>query len=194
MFNSSDINKQLKQAITDFKDTYKRTCKKSREDYLNSAGVGSQVRIPKENEICTREARDAFQNDCTAYRHRIAEILKPVYADLEATATEPPTTEAVNAISLLQNRNNVSPLEIDLMVKKYGGNASAYNAIVSIAEKNHNYRYQPHTVEDDIKTVQSLEECLCRNINASKIVSNGFSDGLAATLALEVDKIIQPGD
>ena len=50
MFNSSDINKQLKQAITDFKDTYKRTCKKSREDYLNSAGVGSQVRIPKENE------------------------------------------------------------------------------------------------------------------------------------------------
>ena len=194
MFNAKDINKQLKQTIEDFKNTYKATCKKSHDDYLKQFGGGARVYIPKDTEICTKEAREAFQNECVAYRHKIAEILKPVYADLETTATEAPTTDAVNAISMLQLRQNVTPAEIEMMIGRYGSNVSAYNALVSIAEKNNIYSYQQHPITDNIAAVQNLEECLCRNINAPKIVSNGFSDGLAATLALAVDNTIQPGD
>lgn len=47
MFNAKDINKQLKQTIEDFKNTYKATCKKSHDDYLKQVGGGAKVYIRK---------------------------------------------------------------------------------------------------------------------------------------------------
>ena len=194
MYNVNRINSELKRVIKDFMFNYKKTCRESREDYLDKFGGDTQVYIPKDTEICTKEARESFTQYCSDCRRRVSDILAPVYKDLEAIATEPPTTEAVNAITLFQMRDDIDAGAIDMMIKRYGNNATALNAIVSIAKQHGMHNYLPHPSTEQIQALKSLEGSFARLFNSSAIISNGLEDWQGSAMEQTVDSIVQVED
>ena len=194
MYNVNRVNSELKRVIRDFLFNYKKICRESREDYLDKFGGDTQVYIPKDTEICTKEARESFTQYCSDCRRRVSDILAPVYKDLEAIATEPPTTEAVNAITLFQMRDDIDAGAIDMMIKRYGDNATALNAIVSIAKQHGMHNYLPHLSTEQIQSLKSLEGSFARLFNPHAIFSNGMEDWQASAMEQTVDKVVQTED
>lgn len=184
-FNINTINSELNATITDFAASYKTACETSRNNYMQNAPAGAS--IPPEGTIYGSVERDNFREECGEYKQRISSILKPVYDDLEAKATEPPTTEAVNAVTMLQARDNVTADEIGMLIKRYGDNPATRNTLVQIAEKHKIHDYRMHPVADEIAAVKDLEECLNRQLNATAILSNGFTAGRAAAIAAQIN-------
>lgn len=191
-FNINCVNHELNATITDFLANYKTACATSRTKYMENASAGSY--IPPAGRIYGQAERENFQADCSKYRQRISNILKPVLDDLGAKESEAPTQDAVNMVGMLRARETVTPDEIGRLINRYGDNPATRNTLVQIAQKHKIYDYNYHPVTDQITAVKELEDCINRQLNAPEILSKGFSDGKAALIAAQINNTFRADD
>lgn len=181
----ANANKELKKIMSDFNETYKAICAKSREDYIKSLGPGAM--IPNNGPmIYTEDGKNYFTEECRKYKAKAHEILDTHVRDLKNKITEAPSTDAVNSITLLKLRDSITEKEISDLMERYGDNVQAYNAIKSIAYAHNIKSFGDHPLNARLENVEALTE----NIDKTIAPWNKYiSDGYIGFLGMDIDSV-----
>ena len=185
MNNPKTINKELKDILAKYKDSYKSICETSRAEYMQTLPAGAE--IPKEGVIYGDKYKAAFESKCLEYKNDIRKIMNDTINDLKAKATEAPSTEAVNAITLLNMRKNVTKTEIDDMLNRYGDNVQAWRTIVSIANDNDLHDFRQCEVDAQFEQVEGLSRSLENSISANKASQGYAGAGFMSLIEAQID-------
>lgn len=180
-------NKELKSILSQFKDSYRIACDSSRNAYMKTLSAGAQV--PKEGMIYGEDRRREFESMCAGYRDKALEILNKVGTELREKATEAPSTEAVNSITLLNMRKNITEDEIDNLLTRYGDNPQAWETIVSIARDHDIHAFNDHPIKRQIEAVDGLARTMERTISAQSANGGHASDGFLAMIEMNIDDV-----
>lgn len=180
-------NKELKSIISQFKDSYRIACDSSRNEYMKTLSAGA--RVPKEGILYGDERRQEFESMCAGYRDKALALLNKVLSDLHDKMTEAPSTDAVNSITLLGLRKNISQSEIENLLERYGDNPQAWNTIVSIA-RDHNLSYfGNHPIEGQISAINDLSRSLERVLSTRSAIDGHATDGFLSMVEMQIDEV-----
>lgn len=187
MYSNEVVNKELKSLLSQFKDSYKMASESSRNEYMKTLVPGAE--IPKTGVIYGDNRVREFESMCDGYRGKMKSIIADVSSDLKDKETEAPSTEAVNSITLLSMRKNVTEDEIDNLLTRYGDNQQAWRTINSIAKDHNIHVFRDHENEGKLSRVNDLEANLDRALSASSAISGHASDGYLSMIAMEIDNV-----
>ena len=185
-FSNERINKDLKSIMSQFRDSYKSMSDASRLEYIKTLAPGANV--PEEGRIYGDDRRAEFESMCQGYRAKVSDFIQGAIKDLKNKVTESPSPDAVNTITLLNLRSDVTPEEIDDLIDRYGDNVQAYKAIVSIAnEKKIKGLDVIHPIEIEIRDAEDLESAIERSLNIASATSGHTSDAFLDMIDLQID-------
>lgn len=184
LFARQRINKDLKTITSQFKDAYRISCDSSRNAYMRTLAPGSPV--PKEGIIYGDDYRREFESMCAGYQDRAQTILKDALEDLVKIETEAPSTEAVNSITLLKMRDDITEKEIDNLLTKYGDNPQAWRALVSIARDHKIRTFPDHPVYTEIENIENLGANIEKTLTL-RSAEQGHAEGYISFLDAMID-------
>ena len=179
-------NTQIKGIISQFKDAYRTSCEASRNAYMKTLPSGAP--IPKEGVIYGDDYKEEFRSMCCGYRARADEIIDGVIARLKKVMTEAPSSEAVNVVSLLKMRNNLSIEEVRDLLDRYGDNPQTWKAISSIAN-DHELYVGNHPIYEEMKDVEGLKRSIDKTLTPlnSNYTNTNTRDGFLSILNMQID-------
>lgn len=180
-------NTQIKGIISQFKDAYRTSCEASRNAYMKTLAPGSPV--PKDGVIYGDDYKEEFWSMCKGFQGRANEIMDGVIDRLKNDTTEAPSSEAVNTISLLKMRNNLSRDEVTDLLDRYGENPQAWRAISSIAN-DHEVYVGDHPIYEEIKDVVGLKQSIDKFLTPLNNNSNLINDGFISILNMQIDSAL----
>lgn len=180
-------NEKVNKIIDDFKFDFAVTSKKSREKYLMTLSPGTS--IPKDNRIFDPNEVKAFQDRSMEYRAEIDNIFNDCIAEIKKAKTASPSSEAVNVISLLSSRDNVSAEELNDVINEYGDNYQIYRACQDISNKNHLGLLENHPLQTKEQNIQDLQSSIDRIMNYSDACKNA-DNGLYSFIQYNVDSVL----
>ena len=126
------LKKQLEQIFKDFVRDYAQYSSVSRDAYMRTLQPGATV--PEENQIFGDMVAE-FEAKAAEYRQKADAILDAKIDEVIAEKTASPSNEAVNVITLLDARNNVTEEDIKDVLDTYGDNYQVYRSLQDIAHK-----------------------------------------------------------
>lgn len=193
-FNNKEINRQLRQLLTDFANEHESICKQSRAAYIEKLGPGEPVPAESAAPI-TESGRAMVESLGLSKQQQMREILAPVKAALRASLAAPPSAEAVNACQMLRLRGkgDVSEKEIEALLSKYQDNPATYRTIRSIASSHGIYDLRDDPTETQLANVERVEKDLDRAFNGYTAAREGVSRGFGAFVGLDIDAAF-PGE
>lgn len=181
-------NRDLKKIIRDYQEGYKSACAASRDAYMKTLAPGEVV--PQEGRIYQQKEKDAFESKCNGYKALANSTLDGLVSSLGETVTAAPSTDAVNAITLLSLQKNAGKKDIARLLDTYGKNVQAYKTIVSIAHERGIDEYpRMHPEEATLDSIESLRETL----NSALTLRNaetGHAGAFMSMVAAEVDNAL----
>lgn len=187
-YATSKANKELKEILSQYVSKYKVACDLSRENYLKTLSPGA--RVPEHDKLYTQADRDAFEAECCGLREKASKITEDLCKDLRAKSTEAPSTEAVNTITLLGARKNVTESEIRDLINQYGADCpQAWRAIKDIADSHDIHVIGNHPVDGQLKAIEDVGSSIYHAMsaaNATRTASNGF----AAFIGMSIDEAL----
>lgn len=178
----TQANQELKKIMSDFNESYKLVCAQSRDEYIKTLKPGSP--LPTEGTIYTENRKSQFSEECNKYRAKAHEIINAHIDELKRKETDAPSTEAVNTITLLKLRDNVSEKEISELLERYGDNPQAYRAINSIAFSHDIKSFGDHPISESLENLEALSSGI------DKVIApwnKNISDGYIAMFNLQID-------
>lgn len=187
MIINEKVNKELKSIISQFKDSYQIACDSSRNAYMKTLPAGA--RVPKEGILYGDERRQEFESMCAGYRDKALALLNKVLSDLHDKMTEAPSTDAVNSITLLGLRENISQSEIENLLERYGDNPQAWNTIVSIARDHDIRAFSDHPIEGQISAINDLSRSLERVLSTRSASAGHATDGFLSMVEMQIDEV-----
>ena len=185
-YRASTINKELKELLNTFKDSYRTTCYASRVQYMKTLPAGSQ--IPKEGVIYGDAEKQQFDLDCKGFRDKANKILSDAHSELKKEATEAPSTEAVNSITLLNMRKDITETDVDDLLTRYGSNPQAWKTIKSIANDHDIRGFRDHPIDEQIQNIEGLANTLNKTLSLASASSGHAGDGFLAMVAGQIDQ------
>ena len=172
---------ELKDIIKQYKADYDYICEQSRQAYMSQAAAGST--IPAPGVIYGNNAKAEFSGKCSIYKQKADAILQRILLDLKREATEAPSTDAVNTITLFNMRKTITADDVQALLDRYGDNAQAYQAIAAIAQ-GHDIPVQDHPVFVKIEDAEGLKSAIDKTLaypsEYGEATSAGFVDFLGA--------------
>lgn len=183
-YRASTINKELKELLNTFKDSYRTTCYASRVQYMKTLPAGSQ--IPKEGVIYGDAEKQQFDLDCKGFRDKAYKILSDAHSELKKEATEAPSTEAVNSLALLNMRKDITETEIEDLINRYGDNPQVWKTIRSIAGEN-GIRVSDHPINEQIRNIEGLMHTLNSTLSVASASKGHAGDGFLSMVAMQID-------
>lgn len=187
MYSNKTVNKELKTIISQFKDSYNMICDSSRAEYMKTLRPGAQ--IPREGTIYGEESKAEFDSMCSGYREKAREILDGVVSDLKVRLTDAPSAEAVNAISLLNMRKNVTREEVEDLLGRYGDNPQAWRTIASIASEHGVRGIGESATEEQYRDVLGVRNSLERTLYPSSAMAGHAESGYLSMLGAHIDQV-----
>lgn len=181
--------KELKSILSQYRDSYNSMCETSRNSYMKTLPPGAIV--PKSGQIYGDEARAEFESLSAGFRERIKNVISNVTDALRDRATESPSNEAVNSITLLKMRNEITRNEVEDLLLKYGDNPQAWNTIVSIAS-DHKIYIDNHPIGQELQAVEDLGYSIDR-VMYSGASSKIAGEGLFDMMAMQIDEALSTG-
>ena len=187
-YQNERTNKDLKAIMSQFRDSYRSMSESSRMEYMKTLAPGAQV--PKEGVIYGDERRSEFETMCRGYRAKASDVIQGAIGDLKKVMTESPSTDAVNTITLLNLRADVTPEEIQDLIGRYGDNVQAYKAIASVANEKGVRGYNlAHPIEIAIRDAEDLERAIERSVSAFSAASGHTSDAFISMIDSQIDSV-----
>lgn len=166
------INKELKGIAQDFEREYNIRMNASENAYRQSLKPGQQF-IPHKGFYDERN-RDEFRKVCDSAKEKAHGVINRLASDILDATTKAPSTEAVNAISLLASRKNVSADEIDMFMTKFGLDCPlAYKSLKEIAEAHGYHDFKDHPLAEQAEGIQTVVNSIERTFNPFNAEQNG---------------------
>ena len=182
------INQELKDITKKYNECFRIVSEKSRSAYVNTLPPGAT--IPKGGKIFDQESRAFFEDRCQEFRSAADNLIGSRLSDLKKMATDAPSTEAVNTISLLNMRKNISESEISDLLARYGDNIQAYNTIVSIAKEHNIHTFSEHGVSVAITKLEDLQRSVDNALTVHNAEEGRATDGFMSMLQMQIDDVI----
>jgi len=177
----------LKQILKNYAEAYYTACDESRKEVLAQLKPGEKA--PEDGRIHNVEMRSRFALDSIKYAQRAAEIFEGMIRDVKKEMAAPPSTEAVNMISMLKMRTNVPAEEYENLIEQYGSNYQTAKAIRSIAAEN-GYRIYTSGLEDKLHDLEQLNASFQRTLTLASAERGGLSSGSIAFQELILDDVL----
>lgn len=186
MMKPINANTKLKSIINDFSEDFLRISEKSRRDYMNSLPAGTK--IPEEGHLYTDSAKAEFLERANYHRGKADEILEAYLGYIHESMSEAPSADAVNQLTLLSSRDNITKDEIRLLAEKYGTNYQTYKAIQDVAHK-HGIIIADHALVSQENAINHLKYNIDKSL--SPLSADGTSKGYYSFLSMAVDNAIE---
>jgi hypothetical protein len=181
-------NRDLKKIIRDYQEGYIKACAASRDAYMKTLAPGAAV--PQEGRIYRQTEKDEFKSKCNGYKALANAALDGLLNTLGDAVTAAPSTDAVNAITLLSMRANADKKDFERLLTKYGENVQAYKTIVSIAHDRGVDEYpRMHPEEATLDSIENLRATL----NSALTLENaeaGRAGAFMSMVASEIDEAL----
>lgn len=166
------INKELKKIVEDFKQEYTIRMSASENAYRQSLKPGE--RFMSRRGFYDEANRDGFRKACDAAKEKAHDTINRLASDIMEQTTKAPSTEAVNAISLLASRKDVSADEIDMFMTKYGLDCPlAYKSLKEIAEAHGYHDFKDHPLADQAENIQMVVNSINRTFDPVRAEQKG---------------------
>ena len=124
------LKKDLVNVFNEYCQDYQRTAKQDTQEYNDSLPVGSnKVGLG----IYHQETKDDFARRTVQYRKRATDMLNRVEAEIVKAASVAPSSDAVNYVGLLAQRDHVTQRELADAMLTYGKNYAIAKSIREIA-------------------------------------------------------------
>lgn len=179
-------NAELKKIISDFGETYTRTCEASWKEYVSGMEPGQPA--PPKGKIYGDKNRKQFAKDCNEYKSKALAIITGELDKLNAVATAAPNTDAVNAISLFNMRKNVSQEDVETLLDTYGDNIQAFKTIMDISSDKGIRIAAKHPTEEKIDSLNGLKKSIDSTLNLQSAENGHASKGFLSMLGQFVDE------
>lgn len=153
-FNLDDIKNSLKDNYRAFAKEYAEEVEVSYRKKVASTQPGE----PAPGRGLTDQEVKAFKLRVNAYRKRADAIIANVKDQIAADVTAAPSDEAVNYITLLSQREFISPYEIEFARNSYGRNFACYAVLQETAAKKGLY-IEDHPTRAALDAIRSFEKC-----------------------------------
>lgn len=180
---------ELKSIISQFRDTYNRMSEQSRKNKMNNLEPGAV--IPAKGNLYGEEALEQFKSYAESARIRMRQVLDEAETELKKKMVEAPSDEAVNALTVLKMRNNVTQDEINGFLENYGDNYQAYKAIASIAfEKKLNTweSAKVNEIDTTLEKMADLRKNLENALTYSDIMAHHDKPGFYEIVNMRIDE------
>lgn len=177
----------LKQILKNYAEAYYTACDESRKEVLAQLKPGQIA--PADGRIHNVEMRSRFALDSIKYAQRAAEIFEGMIRDVKKEMAAPPSTEAVNMISMLKMRTNVPVEEYENLMEQYGSNYQTAKAIRSIAAENGHRIYTPG-LEDKLHDLEQLNSSFQHTLTLASAERGGLSSGSIAFQEMILDDVL----
>ena len=152
--NLDHVKDKLKENYKAFAAEYKNDLEASYRKKVANTQPGE----PAPGRGLTDQEIKAFKLRVNVYRKRADAIIENVKNQIAADVTEAPSSEAVNYITMLSRRENVSPYEIEFARNTYGRNFACYAALQEAAAKNGHY-IEDHPTRAALDAISAFERC-----------------------------------
>ena len=162
---SARLNKELKGLMSDYQRSYEILRQKS-EDRAKTALRPGQT-FHEQKGFYDESSRAEFQDICKGLREKAHALIDGAALEVMAENTKAPSTEAVNVVTLLNARQNVSPEEIDQLMTKYGHDCPmVYKALHEKAESLGYHDFKPHPITEAAESIEALNRVIDRSFDA----------------------------
>ena len=163
---SARINKELKALVNEYRDSYEALRQKSEAKYKTTLQPGATFHPQKG--FYYEEERAAFNSVCDRLREKAHALVDGATLDIMAQNTAAPSTEAVNVVTLLNARQNVSADEIDQLMTKYGTDCPmVYKALHEKAESLGYHDFKPHPIAQAAENVEAMNSLIDRTFGTT---------------------------
>lgn len=140
------INNKLKTLKVTLDSAFTQHAESSRQEHIKELPAGAP--LPKANTIYGSEHLAAFREEAEELRSQALAAIAEEREKVQKQMADAPSNEAVNAISLMKLRTDLTPDDINTMLSAYGENYSAHKAITSIANSaGVKYDYPSHKLD-----------------------------------------------
>lgn len=180
----TEANYSLKQTLDKFAAEYNAAAEASRITLMQSGQAGGL--IPEPGHLYGNEAKAAFDAKAREYQQQADTILDTQVAALRARMAEAPTQEAVRVVQMLQLRNEMTPGEVDELLKAYGSNAQTYKSIASVAAA-HKVHVTPCPLDEELKTLLNLQTSLRNTLTTHSAEAGHTSAGFIEWMKMFID-------
>lgn len=178
------LKERLKKNYRDFTDDYQRSVEASYKKQLAKLRPGETAPTVKR---LVGDDRKAFEERVKKYRHENEQIVKDAENSIAGALSAAPSTEAVNFVSMLNLRNDLTQSDIDAAIAKYGNNYSAYAAIASIGQRQPNKLYTaPHEV-DNMRNFIEMAKPISASMTLIGAENSAPTRGRAAFIDMSLD-------
>lgn len=182
--NTKEIKNELKTIVHAFADNYKSAAQRSWEEQVKRLGPGTTS--PQLGRFFTVEERGKFDDFAAGQREKLRRAVSGVSAEIDKMRTEAPSSEAVNAITMLGMRSSISEDELYAAADRYGSNYMAYKAIRDIGAKNKIFIPEKHAADRMADGLSSVDRIAADMITST--AENGrWSAGYLAMVDMTID-------
>lgn len=171
------INKELKVIVDNFNKEFGEVSEESRIEYLQQLTPNSNVMSPQKGKIYGDRHRSTFEESCRAKRSAAALLIDKEINILNKKMSEAPTQDAVNSVTMLSMRKNITSEEIQKLLDAYGDNDMTRSTIIDLA-KEHNvkdYIFDKPSTSERIKDLEGLK----RSLNTGMSIQSAEQRGSA---------------
>lgn len=178
-------NDDVKQILKEYAGAFTRACDDSRKTLIETLKPGAK--IPDAGKIYGDAFRDQFIKTADEYKGRALKIIDDEIRTVNARLAEAPSTDAVNSISLLAMRQNVTIGEVERLLNTYGSNAQAYDAIKDIAYSKGIKGINNNPIAVKAEMLADARHNIEKTINISEAERGHANDGYLAIVGAMID-------
>lgn len=178
MFDATALKKTLSKTYAQFLQEYDAAAKASTLKLMASLAPGQPI---PDYRLQSEEDRYAFMNTTSTYRDKAIAALQKARDDFDAEISVAPSTEAVNAISMLQLLSRPTEAELMAAHAKYGDNYLAHRALADLAAKHKYYGFPEDNVGELLEGFKTMERVISREFTVTAAEANPWGpEGRAA--------------
>lgn len=122
----------LKQLKADLDNAFVRYSETSRDALIKTLAPGTP--LPQNNRIYGDTYLDAFREEAAAIRKKAYDAINAERTRIAKEKTITPSTESVNAVSMMKLTSDLSADDITNALNRFGENYTTFRAIRSIAQ------------------------------------------------------------
>ena len=131
---TKDLRSKLSTIYRNYVEAYDKISDQDYKAYLQTLTPGAIA--PPKYHFFSDEYRETFAGEAQRYRDEALAIIDDALDRIRIKKTTAPTTEAVNYLTMLKDKPDLTEGDIENALTTYGENYSAYNAIRNLADTN----------------------------------------------------------
>lgn len=184
MIDLKPFKETIREIVNEYLEKTEKATAVSKDNKLK--GLDPYDRVPEEEtlKLMTPAEKDSFNNEIMPLKEKGIFAVNDLLEKIETKKTEAPTTEAVNYVSMLKLKKDISDRDIESAINKYGNTYIVYEALQEIAADN-NILVPDNPYENIEESIESVNKVI-RSMNANNVATQSRgSINFALMMSLE---------